>query len=45
MLNFYKLFGRGDIMGRKRFSPEQIIVKLREGEYSVKAVGSGLESE
>ena len=31
-------------MGRKRFSPEEIIVKLREGEYSVKAVGSELES-
>ena len=31
-------------MGSKRFSPEKIIVKLQEGEYSVKAVGSGLES-
>ena len=35
MLNFQELFGKGGGMGRKRFSPEQIIVKLREaaGEY------------
>jgi hypothetical protein len=32
MLNSQKPFGKGDIMARKRFSPEQIIVKLRETE-------------
>jgi hypothetical protein len=28
MLNLQKLFGKGGVMGRKRFSAEQIIVKL-----------------
>ena len=32
MLNLSKLFGKGGAMGRKRFSSEQIIVKLREAE-------------
>ena len=32
MLNSEKPFGKGDVMARKRYSAEQIIVNLREAD-------------